>query len=225
VKHRDYRIELFVFPDGSEIDMIVFDQDCDTAETASQTDEVSRSGAAAATADTVRAEIAPATDATAPVLDVDELLANLSTAGGLHSVGDVPTVGDRAAAGKVSATQDAQVVGERKPAPAHCCAPEPPSQDPPLSCCPICRSHLVHPMSWERTGESTWHVELRCPECELRREVTLDRTAVEHFNLEIYRGAQVMNRLSERLSRRHFWEEAERMIEALKHDLILPMDF
>ena len=91
--------------------------------------------------------------------------------------------------------------------------------------CPVCGSRLVYPVDWERSGDAAWTLQLRCPECETRREVTLGRASVEHFNRELYQGAQAMAREAERLSRRNFEEEVERIVVALERDLIQPMDF
>ena len=60
--------------------------------------------------------------------------------------------------------------------------------------CPVCGSRLVYPVDWERSGDAAWTLQLRCPECETRREVTLGRASVEHFNRELYHGAQAMAR-------------------------------
>ncbi len=152
-----YKIELFVFPDGTSVEMIVFDA-------------YARRPRAAAPARRAR-----------------------TTA--------------------------------NKTAPAPCCVPAPPHEDPEAHACPVCGSLLVYPTDWERAGDSAWTLQLRCPECETRREVTLGRASVEHFNRELYQGAQAMAREAERLSRRNFEDEAERIVAALERDLILPMDF
>lgn len=91
--------------------------------------------------------------------------------------------------------------------------------------CPVCRSTLVYPADWDRAGESAWVIELRCPDCETRREVTLDRPGVEVLNRRLYRGLQALAREAERMTRRNFEEEAARFVDALARDLILPMDF
>ncbi len=68
-------------------------------------------------------------------------------------------------------------------------------------------------------------LQLRCPECETRREVTLGRASVEQFNRELYHGAQAIAREAARMMRRNFEEEVERIVAALERDLIQPMDF
>ena len=159
----DYKIELFVFPDGTSVEMIVFD-----------TNGLRRGAAAPA---------APAS----PV--------------------------------------QAQKTAAPRKAPAPCCVPPPPHEDPVAHTCPVCGSRLIYPVDWERSGDAAWTLQLRCPECETRRKVTLDRASVEHINRELYHGAQAMAHEAERLSRRNFEDEVERIVAALERDLIQPMDF
>jgi hypothetical protein len=156
VSHEDYKIELFVFPDGTQVEMIVFDP------------AARRRGAAA-----------PAKAAT-----------------------------------------------KTKAAPAPCCMPAPaPPEDADVHHCPLCRSTLVYPIDWDRCGPASWTLILRCPECETRREVILGRASVEEFNRELYHGSQAIARAADKMTRRNFEDEADRIVAALERDLILPMDF
>jgi hypothetical protein len=160
VRNADYKIELFVFPDGSRVEMIVFD-------------------AAARARGAVQASPAsPGPAAAAPA----------------------------------------------RTAPAPCCVPTP-REDPDAHHCPVCGGTLVYPLEWDRSGPASWTMILRCPECETRREVTLGRASVEELNRELYQGAQAIAREADRLTRRNFEDEVERMVAALECDLILPMDF
>jgi len=161
VRDQSYKIELFVFPDGTSVEMIVF--------------------AANDRRHSVSAPAAPASlaqNATAP-----------------------------------------------RTAPAPCRVPPPPHEDPDAHACPVCGSRLVYPLDWERSGDAAWTLQLRCPECETRREVTLGRASVEHINRELYHGAQAMAHEAEQLSRRNFEDEVELIVAALQRDLIQPMDF
>ena len=153
----DYRVELFIFPDGMAIEMIVFDQDQDDAQP--------RPAAAIEQAGVATAETASAETASCAQGEID------------------------------------------------------------VSVCPVCRSPLVYPTDWQRTGSATWELSLRCPNCETQRAITLDRESVEHFNKVLYEGSEALARQSEQLTRLHFEEEAERFVRALDEDLILPMDF
>jgi hypothetical protein len=148
----DYRVELFIFPDGMAIEMIVFDHD--EAEAGSQ-----------------------------PVAVAEETAA---------------------------APEDTGTPAQRDAEP---------------NVCPLCRSSLVYPTDWQRTGSATWELKLRCPNCETQRTLTLDREGVEHFNKVLYEGSEALARQAEQLTRLHFEEEAERFVRALDDDLILPMDF
>ncbi len=160
MSHEDYKIELFVFPDGTQIEMIVFD----------------------------------------------------------------PATGRRTAPSASARTRKAPA--QTKPAPGLCSVPAPPPpEDTDAHRCPVCRSPLVYPIDWDRSGPASWTLVLRCPECETRREVLLGRASVEEFNRELYHGAQAIARAADRMTRSNFEEEAERIVVALEHDLILPMDF
>jgi len=57
---------------------------------------------------------------------------------------------------------------------------------------------------------------LRCPECETRRAVTVGRAAVERINRSLHEAARTLARETERLTRRNFEEEAERIADALR---------
>jgi hypothetical protein len=107
----------------------------------------------------------------------------------------------------------------------HCAPPPPPREDPEAHKCPVCGGALVYPVDWDRTGPSAWTLDLRCPDCETRREVTLGRASVEQLNRELYFGAQALAREADQMIRRNFEDEAERIVTALERDLILPMDF
>lgn len=153
---QNYRIELFVFPDGESVELMVFDK--------------ARS----------RSTAAPATRAVVPP----------------------------------------------GPAPGPCCAPPPPPREEvEAHRCPVCGSELVYPEDWDRSGQTSWTLRLRCPECETRREVTLGRASVEQLNRELYFGAQALAREADQLMRRNFEDEVELIVAALERDLILPMDF
>ena len=161
MRDADYKIELFIFPDGTRVEMIVFDA-----------------------ATRARGAVQPA----------------------------------QASAGPAAATPT-------RAAPAPCRVPPPPQEDTDAHHCPVCRSELVYPLDWDRSGPASWTMILRCPECETRREVTLGRASVEELNRELYQGAQAIAREADRLTRRNFEDEVERMVAALECDLILPMDF
>lgn len=163
----DIKTELFIFPDGTAVEIIVFD----------------RQGVPAAShAGACRASASASPTAEPPVT--------------ARSAGADSTV----ALGPLHLEQDAHV-------------------------CPVCGSPLVYPVDWARENDVSWSLALRCPECETRRHVLLDRTGVEQFNRELYLGAQAVAREADRQCRSNFEEESAKLVEALRKDLILPMDF
>jgi len=167
----DLNIELFVFPDGTAVEMIVFD------------------------------EPGSIEDAATPMRGMEERASpNVDRA--LPPLCAVPPAAHSLAA-PTSAAADHTVT----------------------HACPACASALVYPIEWQRCSATSWRVVLRCPNCENRREVVLGRAAVEGFNRDHYHGEQTLTRLAERLSRSNFEEEAAKIIAALEHDLIQPMDF
>ena len=110
--------------------------------------------------------------------------------------------------------------------PSPCCVPPPPPlEDLEAHKCPVCGSELVYPVDWDRSSQISWTLHLRCPECELRREVTLGRASVEQFNRELYFGAQALAKSADQMTRRNFEDEVDRIVAALERDLIQPMDF
>jgi hypothetical protein len=111
------------------------------------------------------------------------------------------------------------------PLPSCAAPPPPPKEDLEAHKCPICGGTLVYPVDWDRSGPAAWTLDLRCPDCETRREVTLGRASVEQFNRELYFGAQALAREVDQMSRRNFEDEVDRIVVALRRDLILPMDF
>jgi hypothetical protein len=166
----DFRIELFIFPDGTTVEMMVFDHAEDRATTGPPTTSAGRPAAAGD----------GATPAPATTCAVD------------HAPG-------------------AAAVATATPADAHVC--------------PVCGGDLVHPMDWQRTGESAWQIRLRCPECHTERDVTMGRAEVEQLNRELYHGTQALAREAQRVSRQNFEDETRRFIAALRSGAIQPIDF
>jgi hypothetical protein len=93
------------------------------------------------------------------------------------------------------------------------------------SVCGRCASELLYPLDWERNRDGGWNILMRCPNCETRISIVLDREGVEELNRTLYRHMQALARQADTLSRRNFEEEAAKLVHALAGDLILPMDF
>lgn len=97
--------------------------------------------------------------------------------------------------------------------------------DQALHVCAECSSELVYPHAWDEASEDTWKVELRCPECEHRREGLFAQETVEAFDEELDRGTDTLTADYRRLCRANMTEELERWTQALATDAILPEDF
>ena len=121
-------------------------------------------------------------------------------------------------------TERDMLVFEREAAVSCPAAPDPAAPRD-VHVCPLCRSPLVHPTEWQRSGPATWRITLRCPNCETQRTVTLDRQEVERLNRALYEGTEHLARQADQLVRRHFQEETAKFVAALDADLILPIDF
>lgn len=175
-RHHEFRIESFVFPDGTSVEMLVFDGAGDAAPVGSY--HVRGAGTRGAQAS---ANGAPGQTGVAP------RVASSSCA--------VPPP-----ASTVRSGREARV-------------------------CPLCGSAHVYPLDWQRRGQNTWALLLRCPNCETHRDVVMDRPAVEQLNRELYQAHKAVEEQSRETSRRNFREEAERIVAALASGLIQPMDF
>jgi hypothetical protein len=167
----DFKIELFIFPDGTAVEMMVFDRPACGA--TSSAPETSSSSLPTPHAATVPAPTDPPSRC---------------------AVGHAPALAEVATAGEVHV-------------------------------CPVCHGDLVHPVDWQRTGEATWRLRLRCPECETLREVVMGRAEVEQLNRELYHGTQELAREAQRVSRQNFEDEARHFVAALRRGDIEPIDF
>ena len=108
-------------------------------------------------------------------------------------------------------------------------------QDPPLLApvdaerglhvCECCASDLVQPQWWEETPERAWRVELRCPDCEHRREGVFPQSVVDVFDERLNEGSDALASSYRRLMRDNLVEEMERFAGALRAGAILPEDF
>lgn len=185
--HEGYRVELFVFPDGTSVELMVFDRPD-----------------AGGTRRARRRTPQPEGSASRPARQT------------------APEAAGQAAA--------ASAPGGAPPSPE----PERRAPDAGLSVivsgaearvCPVCGGGLVYPVDWERRSAGTWALRLRCPECETVRGVLMDRAGVEQLNRELYQARREVADASRELSRRHFAEEVERIVAALRSGLIQPMDF
>jgi hypothetical protein len=98
-----------------------------------------------------------------------------------------------------------------------------PAQD--LHVCRDCGSALVYPTAWDEASEDSWHVVLRCPECEHVREGVFSQRTVDAFDERLDAGTEAMAADYRRLVRSNMAEELDRFSAALQAEAILPEDF
>ena len=91
--------------------------------------------------------------------------------------------------------------------------------------CPSCASILVQPAGWFEQGEGSWHVDLRCPECDWWGRGTFSQAEVDRFDEELDQGAQELIEDLRTMTRANMEEEADNLADALATDSILPEDF
>jgi hypothetical protein len=105
-------------------------------------------------------------------------------------------------------------------------APEPvPSDDLPLHVCPECACDLVYPVSWEESSGATWTVERRCPNCEWHDTAEHGDDELSRFDDALNEGTEALLVMLRDTARANMEAAVERMIDAIKLDLIEPMDF
>jgi len=94
-----------------------------------------------------------------------------------------------------------------------------------LHICPECDSDLVYPRDWAERKDDMWHVDLRCPDCELTYDGEFDQDDIELFDDVLNEGTEeVLIQLKE-ISIEAMELDVERFIGALAADAIEPMDF
>ena len=105
-------------------------------------------------------------------------------------------------------------------------AEEPPPPPPaPLHVCPSCASDLVYPVEWEESSGTTWTVERRCPNCEWRHVGDFGDAELGRFDDLLNEGTETLLVALRDTTRANMEAAVERMIDAIKLDLIEPMDF
>jgi len=96
---------------------------------------------------------------------------------------------------------------------------------PDLHVCGECESELVYPIDWEEVNPDRWRLELRCPNCSWTGSGVFDLEPVESLDEWMESGTAAIVRDLRRLAYANMEEEIERFVNALRADLILPMDF
>jgi hypothetical protein len=94
-----------------------------------------------------------------------------------------------------------------------------------LSVCVNCESELVYPVQWEEASPETWHILLRCPDCEWTDSGVFPQAQCDRFDDQLEAGTEALTRDFKRLVTANMAEEIERFITALDADAIQPFDF
>ncbi|MEN0015018.1 MAG: hypothetical protein AAGC46_16745 [Solirubrobacteraceae bacterium] len=100
-----------------------------------------------------------------------------------------------------------------------------PTRTAPLACCPSCGHDRVQPTSWNEVGNTHWHVNLRCPDCEDRREAIFGQDELDEFDVALDEGTRAVAADLDLLSRANMADDIDRFCKALDLGHIMPEDF
>jgi len=115
-------------------------------------------------------------------------------------------------------TSDGPAVrGAAPPAPAAAAAD--------LDHCPECASDAVYPIAWDDTGDRSFELTLRCPNCEWTEVDTHDWDTVQRLEDRLDRGERALIADLQALARANAQEDFDRFIAALRAGHVWPMDF
>jgi hypothetical protein len=95
----------------------------------------------------------------------------------------------------------------------------------PLACCPECGHDRVQPTGWNEVGSNHWHVDLRCPDCETRREAIFGQDELDDFDVALDEGTRAVAADLDLLSRANMADDVERFTLAMDLGHIMPEDF
>lgn len=91
--------------------------------------------------------------------------------------------------------------------------------------CPACGSDLVHPRSMHDHGDGAWAIERWCPACDWEDEGVFDQEQVEHYHDALDEGTEELLTALRTMSRLNMEDDVDRLVRAIRRDLIQPMDF
>ena len=94
-----------------------------------------------------------------------------------------------------------------------------------LEVCPACGTDFVNPVEWSAIEDHSWHMLLRCAQCEHSREVTVSNSEAERFDEALDSRADPIARAVRKLDLERMAATVETLIIALQRDLIGPADF
>lgn len=95
----------------------------------------------------------------------------------------------------------------------------------PLCTCPACGHDRVQPTGWSGVGQTHWHVTLRCPDCEDRREGIFSQSELDDFDSALDEGTHLLKADLDLLSRANMAVYVENFTNALQAGAIIPEDF
>lgn len=104
-------------------------------------------------------------------------------------------------------------------------AAAPAKRSAPLACCPNCGHDRVQPTGWSEVGTSHWHVNLRCPDCEERREAIFGQDELDEFDVALDEGTRSVAADLDLLARANMADDIDRFVKALDGGHIVPEDF
>jgi hypothetical protein len=125
----------------------------------------------------------------------------------------------------VAAPHAAETAAIEAAAQAPAPTPAPAEETRELHVCTNCDSELVYPVQWEEAGPDSWHILLRCPDCEWSESGVFPQAQCDRFDDELESGTEALTRDFKRLVTANMAEEIERFITALDADAIQPFDF
>ena len=94
-----------------------------------------------------------------------------------------------------------------------------------LHVCPSCESDLVYPVTWEERSGDSWAIERRCPNCEWQHTGEFAQEDVELFDDALNDGTEELLVTLRNFARSNMEADVNRLIDAIRLDLIEPMDF
>jgi len=91
--------------------------------------------------------------------------------------------------------------------------------------CRECFSPLIQAVEWRRVARGRWSVLVHCPECMRSSEILMSDDQVHEFLVEADDAARSIVEAAESLDREIFRQSCEIFTQALRADLIRPVDF
>lgn len=95
----------------------------------------------------------------------------------------------------------------------------------PLSECPHCDSHFVHPISWRERGAGSLELELRCPECLRHTAGVFAAERVRELDATLQEGRKSLREWHVLIAARNMRETIDALREGLERGLITADDF